>query len=463
MAENLGLDEALVSVNKSPILEPLEVYHQIDECFGCPLDRIKTLEASKLVDEFVIGTKFKQLIELRNNNRTLCRFNNLNLNNHAHYRIELDDKQGSSLECSWKTVDKGDCFLCPIAMLFSLLMLVTICERLYTRFVHRARSNTSSSKRYNDAQQHRQKSGDQQVSDQQDSEGVNQQAVGEPRQVGGVERGDDDLECSNNNANTGSSNNNNNQQRDSAGGQKRAGPRIESLDAFRGITITGMIMVNYGGAGYTFLEHQAWNGLTLADLVFPFFIFSMGASIAMSTRTIIARGPPSNQVFVKIVRRALILMALGLCLNSKWLDGAGLAKLRLTGVLQRFSVSYLMVALMYAMELFINRWLRAQSFFYRPSLVGNLVGVLFELQTAVTYLAVYLYVTFYFEYSATCPTGYTGPGGQTAGGQYADCTGGAAAWLDRTLLGENHMYNDRSLKQIFKTQLSHDPEGLLGK
>lgn len=453
MTENLGLDEALVSVNKSAVLETLEVYHQIDECFGCPLDKLKTLEASKLVDEFVIGTKFRQLIELRNDNRTLCRLQDLNLNNHAHYRIELESLKDGSIECSWRALDKGDCFLCPIAMLFSLILLTTVCERIYSKFSRSHRSR--GSKKRGETTEPR--TGEQTNDQAANPESGNQQAAAEIYQVGGDETGRrDESGCTIDDEATPTSNN-----QQAVESKKRA--RIESLDAFRGLTITGMIMVNYGGAGYTFLEHQPWNGLTLADLVFPFFIFSMGASIAMSTRKTIAKGRSVKEALVKIVRRAFILMALGLCLNSKWLNGSGLDKLRLTGVLQRFSISYLMVALMYAIELFINRWLRAQSFFYRPPLVSNLVGVLIELLTALNYSAVYIYMTFYFEYSATCPAGYTGPGGQTGGGQYAECTGGAAAWLDRTLLGETHMYNDRSLKRIFKTRISHDPEGLLGE
>ena len=34
-----------------------------------------------------------------------------------------------------------------------------------------------------------------------------------------------------------------------------------------------------------------------------------------------------------------------------------------------------------------------------------------------------------------CPVGYTGPGGRADGGKYANCTGGMAAFVDRSLLG----------------------------
>ena len=45
--------------------------------------------------------------------------------------------------------------------------------------------------------------------------------------------------------------------------------RVRSVDTFRGITIALMIFVNDGAGGYWFMEHAPWNGLQVADLVFP--------------------------------------------------------------------------------------------------------------------------------------------------------------------------------------------------
>ncbi|XP_074922152.1 heparan-alpha-glucosaminide N-acetyltransferase isoform X2 [Chelonoidis abingdonii] len=45
--------------------------------------------------------------------------------------------------------------------------------------------------------------------------------------------------------------------------------RLRSLDTFRGLSLIIMVFVNYGGGKYWFFKHQSWNGLTLADLVFP--------------------------------------------------------------------------------------------------------------------------------------------------------------------------------------------------
>lgn len=51
---------------------------------------------------------------------------------------------------------------------------------------------------------------------------------------------------------------------------KRKHPsRVKSIDVFRGFCIILMIFINYGGGQYWFFQHSVWNGLTVADLVFP--------------------------------------------------------------------------------------------------------------------------------------------------------------------------------------------------
>jgi predicted acyltransferase len=68
-------------------------------------------------------------------------------------------------------------------------------------------------------------------------------------------------------------------------GQKVESKRLLALDVMRGITISGMILVNYPGnyaSTYAPLKHAEWNGLTPTDLVFPFFMFIMGVSMYLS-------------------------------------------------------------------------------------------------------------------------------------------------------------------------------------
>ncbi len=75
-----------------------------------------------------------------------------------------------------------------------------------------------------------------------------------------------------------------------------------------------MIFVNYGGGGYWFFNHSVWNGLTVADLVFPWFVWIMGVSLVFSFS---GRSQDSvlNRLY-QIVRRTIILFGLGLLLNS---------------------------------------------------------------------------------------------------------------------------------------------------
>lgn len=63
--------------------------------------------------------------------------------------------------------------------------------------------------------------------------------------------------------------------------------RLNSLDVFRGITIAVMIFVNDGAGAYWYFEHATWNGLQLADVVFPWYI-SLLLFMAQKTALLLA-------------------------------------------------------------------------------------------------------------------------------------------------------------------------------
>ena len=91
--------------------------------------------------------------------------------------------------------------------------------------------------------------------------------------------------------------------------------RLLSLDILRGITIAGMILVNNPGSwgdAYMPLRHAEWNGLTPTDLVFPFFMFIMGVSTYMSLRKYEFKFTWAS--FAKIIRRTVVIFAIGLAL-----------------------------------------------------------------------------------------------------------------------------------------------------
>jgi predicted acyltransferase len=124
--------------------------------------------------------------------------------------------------------------------------------------------------------------------------------------------------------------------------------RLVSLDVARGITIAFMILVNNGGSGlysYAQLEHSAWNGWTLTDLVFPSFLFIAGISIVFSTETRLARGESKTTLRLHVLRRSVILFMLGLVVNG--FPFFHLDTLRIYGVLQRIAVCFLFASLLY--------------------------------------------------------------------------------------------------------------------
>lgn len=92
--------------------------------------------------------------------------------------------------------------------------------------------------------------------------------------------------------------------------------RFLSLDVLRGLTVAGMILVNNPGSwGHIFapLRHAAWDGCTPTDLVFPFFLFVVGAAVWFSNRRTDHR--LTAPVVKKILRRGALIFVVGLLLN----------------------------------------------------------------------------------------------------------------------------------------------------
>lgn len=120
--------------------------------------------------------------------------------------------------------------------------------------------------------------------------------------------------------------------------------RLVSLDVLRGLTVMLMIFVNNGAGDHIFpmLQHAKWNGMTLADIVFPFFLFIMGVAMFLSMKKF--RFEWSVPLVRKIVKRTVLLFVIGLAIN--WLNMAcdgrpfDLGHLRLMGVMQRISLCY---------------------------------------------------------------------------------------------------------------------------
>lgn len=118
--------------------------------------------------------------------------------------------------------------------------------------------------------------------------------------------------------------------------------RLVSLDALRGFTVAGMILVNVPGSWeyiYKPFRHAVFNGLTLADLVFPFFLFIVGASVFLALGRRIEGNIPKKKIVKKVIIRSLLIFLLGVFLN--WFS-SDFKEWRIAGVLQRISLCYLL-------------------------------------------------------------------------------------------------------------------------
>jgi predicted acyltransferase len=206
-------------------------------------------------------------------------------------------------------------------------------------------------------------------------------------------------------------------------GGAHLGQRFISLDVFRGITVCMMIIVNAPGRGahaYSYLVHAKWIGFTLADLVFPSFLFAVGNAMSFSQRKFDEVG--DSYFLKKVFKRALLIFVIGYLLYwfpffqqsdvGSW-SVKPFSETRIMGVLQRISLCYLACALM--------------------------IRYLSPLTTAIaagSILLVYWAVLYAFG----------------DGGEYS-MQGNAITKLDIFLFGASHVYK--------KDVMIFDPEGLL--
>ena len=193
--------------------------------------------------------------------------------------------------------------------------------------------------------------------------------------------------------------------------------RLVSLDAFRGLTMAGMVVVNNPGtwsAVYAPLLHAEWHGWTPTDLIFPFFLFIVGVSATLSKGT---AGP-----WGRILRRTAVIAGLGLLLAG--FPRFPFATWRIPGVLQRIALCYLAAVAIY-------RWLTPRD---RSRVLAH--GIRLG-GTATVLLLVYWAVL------TLVPVPGGGAGNLTP-------EGNVGAFVDRALMGQ-HLWRRRPW----------DPEGLL--
>lgn len=130
-----------------------------------------------------------------------------------------------------------------------------------------------------------------------------------------------------------------------------ARPRLVSLDVLRGLAVVGMILVNsmagmhYGAKADVcpLLLHANWDGLTLADCVFPGFLTMVGVAIPLAMAKS-DEGPRARHVLARTARLVLLGFLLS---NLYWFADFASGAWRLFGVLQRIGLAYGAAALLF--------------------------------------------------------------------------------------------------------------------
>ncbi|KAI8521194.1 hypothetical protein Bbelb_009480 [Branchiostoma belcheri] len=222
--------------------------------------------------------------------------------------------------------------------------------------------------------------------------------------------------------------------------RRQAGPDSTAKAAPQGLrrlrlSLAVMVFVNYGGGGYWFFKHARWNGLTVADLVFPWFVFIMGTSIALSFRRLLKKGVSRLSLLWKVVQRTVILFLLGLFIINTKKGHNSWSTLRIPGVLQRLALTYFIVALLEV----VGATAEDRNWTSRIAPVRDIVNYWHQWLVMVVLVTVHLVLTFWLEVP-NCPPGYLGPGGLSDLAHY-NCTGGATGYIDRTVFTDDHIYD----------------------
>lgn len=176
-----------------------------------------------------------------------------------------------------------------------------------------------------------------------------------------------------------------------------AASRLVSLDAFRGLTILGMLLVNNVALDTrtpAHLVHAPWNeGVRFADLVFPWFLLIVGVALPYAAAAFRRKGLPLRIYLGKVLGRTVTLYLLGCLLTSS------IARQPLFGldVLQLIALAYGAGAVLYQLPLAARLVAAAALLVGHWALIrflpfpGASPGTFTEAQNAISYLnATYL-------------------------------------------------------------------------
>ena len=163
----------------------------------------------------------------------------------------------------------------------------------------------------------------------------------------------------------------------------RAKERLMSLDALRGLDM--FFLVGFAGilqalpkisdnAVFNWLanqcQHPEWQGFTAYDVIFPMFIFIVGAAMPFSFAKRLAQKDGKKQLFKHIIIRAIILSVLGVILWQK--PGGAHPQYGFYSVLYRIGFSYLFAGI-----IMMNTNIRQQVYWAFGILIGYWIALRF--------------------------------------------------------------------------------------
>ncbi|XP_039995830.1 heparan-alpha-glucosaminide N-acetyltransferase isoform X2 [Xiphias gladius] len=406
------MDQALLTFHNQ-LTEEVQVFYTSDYCYKCVYQHLVTVKPASSNASAVIGTKFtlSVRVESQSRNATLCRWSQT-YGEGGHYSVWIKKSEAASNPRCTPSVDKrpNNAYL-PLVVSALLLAIIALLF-VVAPFAYRrhCRSNFIKSVCCQGPQY----------------------SVDNDRSHA--------CEAEHNTI-------------------KAKPTRLRSLDTFRGFALTVMVFVNYGGGGYWFFQHAPWNGLTVADLVMPWFVFIIGTSVVLAFTSMQRRGVSRLQLLRKITWRTVVLLMLGFCfLNYSPRDGPlSWSWLRIPGVLQRLGFTYFVLSLL--QTFWGHKEIPLRSYpWWNP--IPDMVLYWPQWLIIILLETLWLCITFLMPVP-NCPTGYLGAGGISDNGLYPNCTGGAAGYIDRLMFGDN-MYRYPTCKEMYHTTQPFDPEGVLG-
>jgi len=204
--------------------------------------------------------------------------------------------------------------------------------------------------------------------------------------------------------------------------------RLLSLDALRGFDmlfimgfsgfVVSICKLFPGGEDFWLAQqmvHASWDGLRHHDTIFPLFLFMAGLSFPFSMEKSLSLGMSKRGILAKAIKRGIVLFLLGLVYGG--LLDLDFATLRIPSVLGRIGIAWMLAAILY---IYCSRrsriWIAA----------GILIGY---------------WLLNWLVLAPDAPSGASP----------FSMEGNIVCWIDRTLLGPNHIY-----KPLY------DPEGILG-